>query len=136
MLPEEQRTPEAHSIIVEQDDKCLHIPMTLRGVISGFEVRKPTREEMLGTEGRICTHVQMTSEMEWDPHSGDLSRLEEVLWSAVNNDYEVREARNREIYHLQVRRQQVSESEAEPEPESESKLEELKREVAAVTRKE
>jgi hypothetical protein len=29
MLPEDQRTPEAHSIIVEQDDKLLHIPMTL-----------------------------------------------------------------------------------------------------------
>ena len=65
MLSEDQQTPEAHSMIAPYgDDKLLHIPMTLKGDMSGITVRKPTREEMLDTEGKICAHVQMTSDTE------------------------------------------------------------------------
>ena len=37
MLPEDQRTPEAHSMIAPYSDgKLSHIPMTLKGVMSGM----------------------------------------------------------------------------------------------------
>ena len=33
--------------------------------------------------------LQMTSESEWDPHSGDWSRLEEELRDALNSNYDL-----------------------------------------------
>ena len=48
MLPEDERTPESHSIVVQQDEKVLHLPMSLRGVMSGIDVRKPTKERDAG----------------------------------------------------------------------------------------
>ena len=142
MLPEDERTPESHSIVVQQDEKVLHLPMSLRGVMSGIDVRKPTKEEMQDTEGRMCTHWQMTSDSEWDPHSGDWSRLEEELRDALNSNYDTKEFMNHQIYAHQVRRQEIGEPEAEHESEnefesdSESVKEEIKREIAAATRRE
>ena len=46
---------------------------------------------MQDTEGKICTHWQMTSDSEWDPHSGDWSRLEEELCDALNSNYDTKD---------------------------------------------
>ena len=95
---------------------------------------------MQDTEGKMCTHWQMPSDSEWDPHSGDWSRLEEELRDALKSNYDRREFRNRQIYANQVRRQEVgepeveSESENEFESDSESVKEEIKREIVVATR--
>ena len=146
MLPEDERRPESHSILVQGDDQVLHLPMSLRGVMSGIDVRKPTKEEMQDTEGKMCTHWQMTSDSEWDPHSGDWSRLEEELRDALNSNYDTKEFKNRQIYTHQVRRQEIGEpkvetvdedeSEYEYESDTESVKEESKRKIAAATRRE
>jgi hypothetical protein len=39
-MPVEERVQHSHSIINE--DSSLHIPLTLQGTMSGFNVRKPT----------------------------------------------------------------------------------------------
>ena len=58
MMAADQRTPESHSMVVQQDNQVLHLPMSLRGVMSSIEVRRPTKEEMQDTEGQICTHCR------------------------------------------------------------------------------
>ena len=51
----------------------LHIPFDLDGVIAGFYSRRPTESEL----DNIANHVELTSEVEWIPHSFSTSLAEE-----------------------------------------------------------
>jgi hypothetical protein len=50
----------SHSIIVNEEN--LIIPLNLKGLISYFQVRRPTIVEI-----ENCQHVVLTSEEEWNP---------------------------------------------------------------------
>jgi hypothetical protein len=60
------------SVYVPSND--LEIPLSMRGVISGFTTRLPTQAELED----FATHVELTSEVEWDPYSVDFSATEET----------------------------------------------------------
>jgi hypothetical protein len=76
--PEERKT--AHSIIAEQ----LSIPLKLRGVISYFEVRCPTEEEVLNPDK--FQHITMTAPSEWEPYDPQLTETEEALTIQKTDD--------------------------------------------------
>ena len=62
-----------HSLLIPGKDE-VEIPLSMRGVISGFTTRLPTQSEL----DDWASHVELTSEMEWDPHSTDFSEVEEA----------------------------------------------------------
>jgi hypothetical protein len=59
--PKQYDTSSRHSIYVTGSE--LEIPLSLRGVISGFTSRLPTQSEL----DDFNSHVELTSEVEWDP---------------------------------------------------------------------
>jgi hypothetical protein len=62
-----------HSIYTENNE--LNIPLQLNGVISYFEVCKPTRNEI-----ETCNHINLTSEhIEWEPYSPHFANQENML---------------------------------------------------------
>ena len=127
----DKRTPEDHSILTK--DPLMQIPLSLKGTMSGFNIRIPTQEEIQDTEQINCTHVNMTVDSEWDPHSKDYKKLEASLRDYISSDYDLRILEPRDIYPLQVRGQdhgdldlsipiegsdmEESEEESEEEPE-------------------
>ncbi len=73
-----------HSVYVQSND--LEIPLSMRGVISGFTTRIPTQAEL----DDFSTHVELTSEKEWDPYSIDFSATEETHnqgWKERGGDF-------------------------------------------------
>ena len=74
-MPVEERAHHSHSIIDEESS--LHIPLTIKGTMSGFSVRKPTWEEVHDDEKSIKVH--MTSHAEWKPHSQSYAEIESAL---------------------------------------------------------
>ena len=66
-----------HSISIPDTD--LTIPLSLRGVISGFTTRRPTEGEV----DDLSLHVELTSDVDWDPYaltfSGD-EALHDDAW--------------------------------------------------------
>ena len=76
-LPQEQRTLQSHSIISE--DPPLHIPLTLRGTMSGFTIRMPTWREIRDTATQNVTVIHMTNAAPWDPHAIHYSKIEGTL---------------------------------------------------------
>ena len=61
------REPTHHSIIVEEPP--LQIPLSLKGVMSGFLTGKPTHDEVHNPHATKTIHVHMTSDAPWDPQS-------------------------------------------------------------------
>jgi hypothetical protein len=59
-----------HSIHVPESNFV--IPLLMRGVISGFHTRVPTTQELED----LSTHVELTSEAEWDPYSTTFEDVE------------------------------------------------------------
>ncbi len=59
----------SHSIIVNEEN--LIIPLNLKGLISYFQVRRPTIVEI-----ENCQHVVLTSEEEWNPYLPNFEDLE------------------------------------------------------------
>jgi hypothetical protein len=57
-LDSESRFPTSHSI--QSGD--LHIPLELKGTMSGFATRKPTLKEIQDTSGACGVHVHLTSD--------------------------------------------------------------------------
>ena len=76
-MPRDQRKATDHSIITEG----LHIPLKLDGVISYFDVRRPTQAEV--TSDQDCIHVHLTNDSHWDPRDPRLSASEEALRATV-----------------------------------------------------
>jgi hypothetical protein len=77
-LQKKQRK-EAHTIISDQ----LIIPLKLRGVISYFNVRCPTEEEVLNPDR--YQHITMTAPSEWDPYDSQLTEIEDTLTTQKDN---------------------------------------------------
>ena len=69
----------SHSIYVPKPAD-LRIPLTLRGVMSGFMSRKPTKQEW---ESADIPRIEMTSDRPWDPGSDDFAQIEERKISGV-----------------------------------------------------
>jgi hypothetical protein len=61
-----------HSIDVPEAD--LNIPLALRGVVSGFVTRVPTDDELAD----LSKHVEMTSEVEWEPYARAFTATKEA----------------------------------------------------------
>ncbi len=85
-VPKHLSTKSTHSIIINKEN--LSIPMKLNGVISYFNVRTPTTNEI-----ETCPHVIMTPEEEWNPYSSHFEDLESkidntiVQISAMSTEY-------------------------------------------------
>jgi len=58
-----------HSIYFPEHN--IRIPLTMRGVISCLPVRKPTVQEV-----ESCRWINLTSDVDWDPHSDDFAENE------------------------------------------------------------
>ena len=67
-----QGLPSTHSIYCSEE--IYRIPLNLKGCISYFNVRKPTLYEI-----KNCTHLVMTSDVEWDPHSSIFDEQEQAV---------------------------------------------------------
>jgi hypothetical protein len=79
-LASHMRTKDAHSVIAEG----LQIPLHIRGVISYFNVRCPTQDEM--DYPHLYTHINMTPSKNWAPYNEQLSRDESEL-ALIGLDY-------------------------------------------------
>ena len=107
-VPQEERTPETHTISVPS--KQLIIPLSLRGTMSGFTIRKPTWDEVMDTDEDMVTHVHMTSEAPWDPTTHIYGDQEEGLRLSLNAEYDFNLREPRQISPLQVRGQDSGDS--------------------------
>jgi hypothetical protein len=86
-IPLSKRTPESHSILTSQ----VKIQLKLRGVISYFDTRRPTEEEIHGN--RKYPHIEMTSLNTWDPYNEDLG-TDEYQLTNIGNSYQASESDN------------------------------------------
>ena len=123
-LTPDQRTPEMHSILV--DDPLLHIPLSFDGgTMSGFTSRIPTDEEIQDYDQNFTTHIVMTSPTDWKPWSKEWERIESALRAQLTSDYDLRHAKHREsreISPLQLRGQDTTTPSEEDGKEFESLL--------------
>ena len=73
-----------HHIIVPTDDDNTDvvIPLEMKGVVSIFESRIPTKEEL-----ESCDYLMMTSEKCWDPHSLQFQERESAAKFARSFSY-------------------------------------------------
>jgi hypothetical protein len=69
-----QNRPSSHSIQSLDDEFTL--PLSLKGVISYFNTRTPTQEEL-----DTCRWINLTNEHDWDPHSDTFQEQEENFTS-------------------------------------------------------
>ena len=81
-LTKEERTKHSHSIV--NVDPALHIPLSLKGTMSGFTVRKPTWEEVMDDDKGVKIH--MTSHEKWVPDSRLYGEVEQALRNEVDRD--------------------------------------------------
>ena len=59
------------------EEKIL-LPLTLIGIISGFDCRKPTAQEF-----DELPRLELTSDMDWDPSSDDFAEKEEIITATI-----------------------------------------------------
>ena len=76
-VPKHLSSTSTHSIWVEEES--LDIPMVLHGIISYFNVRTPTLQEI-----NNCPHITLTSEEEWNPYSGHFKELEDEINTSIS----------------------------------------------------
>ena len=78
-IKQEQRTSESHSLVVPINDdngNTLTIPLELKGVISGFTVRKPSWEEIANVDP--ANRIEMTNDNpEWAPNDSTEEDVDE-----------------------------------------------------------
>ena len=73
-VPKQFEKSSSHSLEVPrkgQGEVALKLPLEMRGIISYFDVRKPSPEEL-----RTCERLECTSEDPWDPNSVDWAQKE------------------------------------------------------------
>ena len=99
-LPPDLRLPTSHSVISE--DPVFQIPLVLNGVMSGFDVRLPTWEEVNDPENLV---IHMTSQDEWDPNETTASEIEQNLREHMGRGTDLLHQEPRELSTLQVRGQ-------------------------------
>ena len=95
-LPYDQRYHDSHSIITPE----VTIPLLLDGVISHFNVRKPTAHEVNSPDH--FTHVHLTSSSPWNPQDPQNATLESSLRAALDSDQPGERGRNRRIQSVQA----------------------------------
>ena len=78
--------------------------------MSGFTVRKPTTAEIQNADPKRVVYVHMTSDMEWQPHNGDVAAAEQELRDNINRGYDLHEKESRDLGSLQARGQCREES--------------------------
>jgi hypothetical protein len=107
LLPEDSRIPRMHSIISK--DPPMHIPLSMKGVCSGFTVREPTWDECRDVDQEKVTIVQMTSVAPWEPGSWDPSDIEGTLRASLSEGHQqvLPELELRDLSQLQVRGQSL-----------------------------
>ncbi|KAI2509778.1 hypothetical protein MHU86_4631 [Fragilaria crotonensis] len=82
----------------------LRIPFTLEGVVAGFDSRPPTQDELDNT----ALHVELTSDVEWIPHTFALSLAEEdVLDSEDEEEITNLRARRLKVLHSKATKQKI-----------------------------
>ena len=86
LLPPSKRTIYSHSIY--STEHSMHIPLDLRGVMSGFTCRKPTALEVSDPDAANVTVVHMTLDSPWEPASTELQVLEEAIRDNVTTGLE------------------------------------------------
>ena len=93
---DERHRQHAHDSIfgIYVPSEPLKIPFSLEGVVAGFDTRPPTQDEL----NEVSLHVELTSDVEWIPHTFALSLAEE---DTMDSDKEQR------ISNLQARRVNV-----------------------------
>ena len=101
-LPPDQRQPTSHSVICE--DPEFQIPLTLNGVMSGFDVRRPTLDEV---NDPSLLKIHMTSDIAWDPSATVGQEIEEALRNHLERGYDLVHQEPRQLGTLQVRGQSV-----------------------------
>jgi len=102
-LPPSQRQMKSHSILSE--DPPMHIPLNLKGTMSGFTVRKPTWDEIRDADQHKVTFVHMTSDIKWKPHSKDFATIENALRDDVTRGIDLHQKESRDLCTMQVRGQ-------------------------------
>ena len=112
-LDPEDRQLDCHSVICAEPP--LHIPMSLRGTMSGFTVRTPTQEEIEDHEQRQVKWVHMTSSQPWEPHSKAFAQVEDALRSTLERGTNLLIPESRDLDPLQVRGQDCVSQKAELE---------------------
>ncbi len=91
----------AHTITLEEQQ--LHIPLSLKGTMSGFTVRTPTEEEVEDYDQVNVIHVQMTDDIPWAPQDAVFEEEEDKLRNSYSFDSSTLFAR--QVSPLQVRGQ-------------------------------
>ena len=76
-IPVEERTMESHSIL--ERESGLHIPMSIRGTMSGWTARKPTWKGIFDPTNSQATYVHMTNSTKWKPSSSQFNKVEQSL---------------------------------------------------------
>ena len=106
-LPKEDRQPDSHSIVVDEEESHpkLVIQLDLDGVMSGALFRVPTWEEVNDHSQHNIFHVDMTSTLPWEPHSRGYNYQEGKLRSEVMLGADLYQPKSRQLYPLQVRGQ-------------------------------
>ncbi len=89
-VPKHLSSKSTHSIYVPEYD--VRIPLSMRGVISYVPVRKPSVREL-----ETCRWINLTSDMEWDPHSEEFELNEKL---AQENDFIAIPQVDRSIYSI------------------------------------
>ena len=79
-IPPGQRGENDHRIVIPEID--LSIDLKLRGVISYFETRKPTQEEIDGINAKS---VEITTDSQWQPYDSRYGHDEETLRMGTKN---------------------------------------------------
>ncbi len=100
-IPEELRTPDEH--IISVPDKKLHIPLKLKGTMSGCTVRKPTLVEVQDTDQMNVIHVVMTDEAVWKPSDSIYKKHEKALRNLYTEDSNFSLHETRELSPLTAR---------------------------------
>jgi hypothetical protein len=84
--------PSTHSIRATEDD--FNIPLSLNGIISYFQTRTPTRQEL-----DTCKWITLTNPNTWEPHSENFSYNEEIALTRQHMNYT---PCNRSVYAIQT----------------------------------
>ena len=77
-IPRQFEKTSTHAIHFPDSDVV--IPMSLRGVMSGFESRKPTMQEV-----DQYPHLELTADTVWVPSSAEFSERERAIAATVNS---------------------------------------------------
>jgi Reverse transcriptase (RNA-dependent DNA polymerase) len=85
------RTPDTHSILVDD----VRIKLMSHGVISYFNVRRPTQEEL--QDSNSYPQLEMTNSSDWDPYSHTFEEFESSIHSTLKLNKQVTEHDNRYI---------------------------------------